>query len=414
LEEIIAAVKGNKRRIMEHQSLSFPKRIQRQVEARVGIPLADRLAKTELRRSKLVGPKQVYLPKFGIPMNYYERKAVTEEQYPPTILLCHGIGSSATEFCTFLRLLDIPPHVRILAPDQIGHGQDLKRAFAEGDAFEQPDATALLESTSEFLDAMNVGPNCNALGTSLGGALVYYLRAKRPDSIQKTVLLAPALLCCLSDPFLLGLVEGKHGFMDFRSRRDVKDLFRNFLWTSPRSSHQPETSPRNPSSSAAAAARPKPSKKKDPFPKVAYEVIYRLWQRDVPPGHHKALQDNLLLKLGLGMNGGNKMESGADGGGIRGTAPPENSSSSSNSSIFTATSDLDPHSPRLLVWPEEDQICSPQRANRFFGSSIASGTTILKTIPNCGHVFHANGTNIYPIVAPMVKDFLLDFGPRSQ
>lgn len=291
--------------------------------------------------------------------------------------MCHGIGSSTTEFCVFLRLLNIPTHVRILAPDQIGHGQDLKRAFS---------ADALLESTSEFLDAVHVGPNCNALGTSLGGALVYYLRAKRPEIIQKTVLLAPALLSCLSDPFLLGLLDGKHGFMDFHSRQDVKDLFRNFLWTNPH--NKKETRPGNDSD----AARLKKSKQKDP-----YEVIYRMWQRDVPPGHHKALQDNLLseLVLGISKNDHNRIDdsadavigsSGASGEGIQDTTPPANS-------MYTATTNLDPDSQRLVVWPEEDQIFNPESVSRFFGPSIASRQTVLETIPNCGHVFHADGTD---------------------
>ena len=42
----------------------------------IGLPLADQLGKLEFKKSNLEGPKQVFLPKSGFHMNYYERKAV--------------------------------------------------------------------------------------------------------------------------------------------------------------------------------------------------------------------------------------------------------------------------------------------------------------------------------------------------
>jgi pimeloyl-ACP methyl ester carboxylesterase len=424
-------------------SMTRLKKIRRIVEALVGIPIANILTKTEMKSSKLVGPKQVFLPRCRIPMNYYEREAVQvspnkrktsadqqqqqqqqqkeqqqqqqqqqkqqqqqqqqKQQHPPTILLLHGFGSSALEFCSFLRDIDFPPHVRILAPELIGHGEDLKRVFGaatdskEGSSslpFQQPDAETLLESTSEFLDVVEVGPNCNALGTSLGGAILYYLRRNRPEIIQKTVLVAPAIMSCISDGFLNGLVKRKHRFMDFHSRDDVKHLFRNFLWTDPRK----RTSNNN-------GNTPKRRIKKDPIPKVVYEVVYRLWQRDVPEGHHKALQDTLLRTHVHNTNGCNEST------GIAGSDDNANGgeNTTEHDNIFAATTDIDRDSPRLLVWPEEDQISDIEKGKRFFGPSVASGRTVLKTIQACGHVFHADGTPIYELVVPVAKAFLLDF-----
>ena len=223
--------------------------ILRKFEASIGLPLADLFGKWELKNSKLVGPKKVFLPKSRIHLNYFEREAVPilsggeesskkQQHDVPTLLLLHGIGSSSEEFLSFLRFMNIPPHIRILIPDHVGQGEDLKRAFSEGPSFQQPDANTLLETTSEFLDMVNAGPNCNALGTSLGGALLYFLKAKRPDVIQKTVLFAPALPHCLTEKFLGGLLEGKHG-------RTSNNSFETFSGRTPRNEVLVQSNRRN-------------------------------------------------------------------------------------------------------------------------------------------------------------------------
>lgn len=338
----------------------------------LGFPLADKLGEIEFKKANLEGPKQVFLPKCGVQMNYYERKPEpipkgqvgTELIDRPTLIFFHGFSSSAREFFSLLGALNIPENVRILIPEQIGHGQDLKRAFKEGDAFQQPDADTMVDSTSEFLDVVKAGNNCNALGTSFGGVLLYYLRSKRPDIIQKTVLVSPALASCLADPFLNGLIDGSHNFVDFQSRDDVAHLFRNVLWTGPE--------------------KRKSYKKKDPFPAFIYDFIYELNLRDVPRGHNKGLQDSLIRTV--------TQRKGNDDG--------------DDEDIYLATTDLDKNSPRLVVWPEEDQICDHDKGRRFFESSEG---TLFESIPECGHVFHASGKGIYELLAPKVKDFLLGF-----
>lgn len=346
----------------------------------IGLPIADTLGKIEFKKSNLEGPKKIFLPKSGIHMNYYERKAVPENgrntvdpAKQPTLIFFHGFSSSAREFFSFLGLLDIPDNIRILIPEQLGHGEDLKRAFKKGEAFQQPDADTMIDSTSEFLDVVKASNNCNALGTSFGGVLLYYLRMKRPDVIQKTVLVSPALAKCLADPFLDGIIDGSEKFVEFQSRDDVVHLFRDLLWTNPK-------------------RRSTNTKlKKDPFPKFVYDLMYELNMRDVPRGHNKGLQDSLIKAVIQ-----RKVE---DGNG--------------NEDIYLATTDIDKGSLRLVVWPEEDQICDHDKGRRFFECSISSGETIFESIPECGHVFHANGKGIYELLAPKVQGFLLDFSTQN-
>mmetsp|Transcript_19759 Transcript_19759/g.55158 ORF Transcript_19759/g.55158 Transcript_19759/m.55158 type:complete len:172 (+) Transcript_19759:158-673(+) len=95
---------------------------------------------------------------------------------------------------------------------------------------------------------------------------------------------------------------------------------------------------------------------------------------------------------------------------------------------FAVASDLDRNSPRLVICPEDDQLCDFTKTRRFFERSIVTSTsasasksastsphhsapngTIYKTIPDCGHVFHLDGRLIYDVVSPIVRDYLIDF-----
>jgi len=396
-----------------------PKPIRRKVEGLFGVPLFDMMGRKEMKHSKLEGPKQIFLPKCGVPMNYFERPAVIpvssghackvgdpKQLSPPTLLLLHGFSSNAAEFCTFLRLLDVPPQVRILVPEMIGHGEDLKRAFQEGSSFQQPNQMTMVQSMMEFLDAARVGSNCNALGMSYGGAVVYYLRLLRPDVIRKTVLVAPCLLNCLADDFFSGIVDGTQSFVDFQSRDDVINLFRNLCWTDPDKRKQQLLK----SDADGEQARGEKKPRKDPFPKFTYEVIWRLYQRDVPKGHYKGLTKGVL---GTYAKGRKEIASGAATASEINDANNENPAENytfDNDDIYTTATDLDKSSLRLVVWPKEDQICSFERGKAFFEPAVNSRRTIFEPIPNCGHTFDENGTNILELLAamPKVKLFLLD------
>jgi pimeloyl-ACP methyl ester carboxylesterase len=391
--------------------MTRPKQIQRDIEASVGGRLLKMVDKTGLKKSKMIGPKKLYLPKLGIHMHYYEREAVPmtktdkedsafvgtgstiatdykrDHKDQPTIIFCHGISDTAKSSNFLISALDIPPHVRILCPDQIGHGEDLKRAISDPQSFKQPTAESMLESTSEFLDVAKAGNNCNAFGISMGGGLVYYLRFKRPDIIQRTVLVSPAIQYCLDDVFVDGLLKGKNNFIDFQSRDDVKLLFRNVLTAGPYDEDE-----NNNNSNIS-----QPRRKKDPVPKFLLESIYRAQKANAPDGHHRKMMHSLLKSAG-----------------ITPTDDDSKDDDSNDKSIFTTEIDLDQDSPRLVIWPERDQICNHEKAKRFFQNSTESNykgkrRTDFESIPHCGHVFHADGRSILDIIVPKTKQFLLDF-----
>ena len=109
-------------------------------------------------------------------MHYLEREAeeVDESSQQPTLLFFHGISQRCTDYADFVNKLDIPSNIRILVPEQAGHGKDIERARLEGPAYVQPTQESMLATTSEFLDQVYASNNYNVFGISL--AVAYYLR----------------------------------------------------------------------------------------------------------------------------------------------------------------------------------------------------------------------------------------------
>ena len=329
------------------------RRIQRKVEEAVGGRLIEMVSTRALKKSKLV-PKSVDLPRMGLTMNYLERPSSIAQKNPPTILLCHGLSDQAKNLAAFITSLQVPKEVRILVPDAIGHGTDLVRAKQDGEQFEQPTSTSILESTSELLQVLNV-EKCNAFGYSMGGALVYFLRYKYPHLVQKTVLVSPSLESCLDTQFIDDFVQGRKNHWCLESRDDAKRLFRDLS--------VPHRS------------------KKDPIPKFLLEAIWRRFVALAPPGHYRAMLEGLLKELG-------------------------------DNSEFNTSRDLDPKSPRLVFWPEYDFICNHEKGKAFFEHS--GRETQFETLFNCGHMFHSNGTFILDTIHAQVSQYLLDFEPPKN
>jgi len=386
------------------------------------------------KAANLVGPKKVFLPKTRIHMHYYEREATTtttmasensnqggNQQRTPTIVFCHGLSDVAQNLGRFIASLEIPSNVRILCPEQIGHGMDLKQSVEDPSHYREPShktADLMLESTCEFLDAVNVGPTCccNVFGISMGGALAYFLQIKRPDIVQKSVLVSPAIPACMDDQLIDGILSGTNSFLNIRSRDDIKFLFRDMLWTGPYAT-DPKADRR---------------KRKYPIPKFLFEAMYRKHQTNVPKEHYKKLVRGLIASGGLTtttttttMNDG---DGDGDGDHHGGNDNPESLTTreKNNNNDFAVASDLDRNSPRLVICPEDDQLCDCTKTRRFFERSIVTSTsasasastsphhsapngTIYKTIPDCGHVFHLDGRLIYDVVSPIVRDYLIDF-----
>mmetsp|Transcript_20728 Transcript_20728/g.31189 ORF Transcript_20728/g.31189 Transcript_20728/m.31189 type:complete len:506 (-) Transcript_20728:286-1803(-) len=323
--------------------------IQRKFEGALGSMLFKLGEKQSMKKSKLIS-KTVYLPKTDMTMHYLERNANEcndNGEENPTILFFHGLSDQAKNLCFFIASLEIPDNVRILVPDAIGHGENLKRAKMDAN-YKQPTPMDILESMNEFLDMVNVSPPCNLFGYSMGGALAYFLKYKRSDIIQKTVLLSPALECTIDETFIDDFQSGKKRHMCFESREDVKLLMRDL------------STPNR--------------KKKNPIPKFLLEPIFRDQKRNAPKGHYKKMLEFLFENMGT--------------------------------SFLGTDQDIDKNSPRLVIWPDNDFICSYQKGKDFFRDSPFS---TFETVNDCGHMFHSDGTFILDLVKPLVSQFLLEF-----
>lgn len=359
-----------------YQNRGTMRSIQRRIEASVGGALLDMGGKEALKRSKLI-QKRIFLPRFGLYMNYLEREATADcpdgtRKAPgnsPTLLFCHGLSDEAKNMAMFIHSLSVPGHVRMLVPDQIGHGVDLERAKSDPASYEHPTPRTMLESTSEFLDVAQVGNNCHAFGISLGGAIVYYLQHKRPDVIRKSTLVSPSLRSCIGRGFIDDFVQKRKRHMCFEERRDVKVLFRDLSTVN--------------------------RKRKNPVPKFFLEAIYRNQQKHAPEGHFREML-NLLIKS---MDDETTAQSNGRNG------DPDHVE---GETIFHIDYDIDVKAFRLVLWPDQDYVCNHDCGKRFFSDSC---NTDFETIPDCGHAFHSDGSFIYDLVRTRVIEYLLDFAP---
>ncbi|VEU43987.1 unnamed protein product [Pseudo-nitzschia multistriata] len=296
------------------------KSLRREIEAAVGgqlLKLADRKNDAVMKKVGLV-QKKVYLPRAGICMNYLEREAMPDEgatnndddddnNNTPTLLFCHGLLSNGRDYVPLIHKMKIPKRVRLLLPDQIGHGVDRERARADPSAFEFPTQKAMLDSTIEFLELVlarkrnrngksnggasnscredrqgrnhesnNNNNSCNAFGISMGGFVAYYLRLLRPDLVKRTALVSPAMWETMDPGFLDDIRSGRRGFVTFRTREDVKLSMRDL------------STGRDPSRTRART-------KKDPLPKFVMEAFLRAHKRKTPyDGFNKKLLDSLM------------------------------------------------------------------------------------------------------------------------
>lgn len=321
--------------------------LPRKLEASLGGKLLRWAGEKALKDSGLI-QKSVYLPQTGLTLHYFERGPTTTCK--KTLLFCHGLSDEAKNMAAFITSLDIPSDIRILVPDAIGHGKDMERAKSNPEKYQQPTPSSILSSTIEFLEVLNI-QNCNAFGYSLGGALVYFLRYKRPDLVQRTVLVSPAIESCIDEQFVNDFLNGTKRHFCFQDRQDVKVLFRD-LSTPHRS-------------------------KKDPIPKFFLEAILRERERRAPSTHFEEMLHVLLRERGV---------------------DPE----------MSTTKDIDPESPRLVLWPDHDFICNYQQGKDFFSSSASNHCTTFQTISDTGHMFHSNGAFVLDFVRSEIANFLLE------
>jgi len=365
--------------------------VKREIEAIVGGALLHTVGRAAeshaLRKSRLV-PKSALLPKCFYTFYYHEREAepidgkIVPKKDQPTLIFFHGISQRSEDFAPFINSLKVPPHVRILVPEQSAHGRDIQRARLDAQKYEQPTLRSMLESTVEFLDAVECGPNTNAFGISLGGGVCYYVAHARPDIIKKSVLVSPAIVPCVSVTLVRSILEGTNNFFCYESREDVKLLMRDL----------------------STGRDDKSRRKLDPVPSFFLETIYRYSQKIAPKGHNKAMLESLLVSAGYNESG---------------EFDPDQNCRKSDQVVdpFSASADIDPQAQRLVIWPEKDQIINFEQGKKFFGVkeegdrgfTSDSAETQFFSIPDCGHVFDANGKGIFDIIKPRVHEYILDF-----
>lgn len=100
------------------------------------------------------------------------------------IVLCvHGSGGHAENFVT--NAVPLAAAGRVLAPDLLGHGLNARPADAE---YTMAGVLAHLEGLLELVGARRVA----VLGLSLGGGLAGHLALRRPDLVDKVVMICPA------------------------------------------------------------------------------------------------------------------------------------------------------------------------------------------------------------------------------
>jgi pimeloyl-ACP methyl ester carboxylesterase len=118
-----------------------------------------------------------------------------------TVLCIHGSGGHAENFVTNVVPLAAAGHV--VAPDLLGHGLNARPEEAD---YTMQGVLAHLERLLEVLGARQVA----VIGLSLGGTLAGHLALRRPDLVDKVVMICPAGLAPgPQDPAALRAAAGR-------------------------------------------------------------------------------------------------------------------------------------------------------------------------------------------------------------
>ncbi|CAB9515704.1 Alpha beta hydrolase [Seminavis robusta] len=323
--------------------------IQRHLEGLLGGMLLEYGSRTLLQKAKMI--KRQVTVRSGLIMHYYERlpdvTLASDDDDPPILLLCHGLTSNAKNWSKTVSQLspEVGNNYRMIIPDMLGHGHDLERARTS--TFSYPSPAKLVDSLEQLLEALHV-THCVGYGISQGGAMVYFLQQKRPDLVERSILISPAVEAVVDPQFAEEFVLRKKNHVCVESREDVRELFQN-LSCPQRKVH-------------------------DPIPLFLLEAIWRDRQAEEPPGHFRTFLHTLIDHAGK---------------------DPE---------WLGCKSDIDPEAKRLVVWPQDDFICNHDKGKQFFAKSSAN--TTFHSVPDCGHLFHSNGKRIMEVILPMVIAYL--------
>ncbi|WP_437679200.1 alpha/beta fold hydrolase [Sorangium sp. So ce131] len=169
------------------------------------LPLAERVARTALNRA---GVQSRWVDTSVCRLHLYDGAGTGPL---PTIVLLHGIGSSALPYAPVLQRLRRRAR-RVIAAEAPGHGWSAAPACAF-----TPEclSTAMNELLDRELDEPAV-----VVGNSLGGAVAVSYALSSPDRVRALVLASPAGACM--EPTEL---EQLLGLFKLRSRADARSFF---------------------------------------------------------------------------------------------------------------------------------------------------------------------------------------------
>ncbi|MGK3996296.1 alpha/beta fold hydrolase [Sorangium sp. So ce1024] len=169
------------------------------------LPLAERLAKRALNRS---GVHSRWVDTSVCRLHLYDAAGTGPL---PTVVLLHGIGSSALPYAPVLQRLRRRAR-RVVAAEAPGHGWSAPPASAL-----TPEC--LTTAMNELLDRELDEPAI-VVGNSLGGAVAVNFALSSPDRVRGLVLASPAG-ACMDEPELAALL----GTFRLRSRADTRAFF---------------------------------------------------------------------------------------------------------------------------------------------------------------------------------------------
>ena len=454
---------GTKKKKKTKVTSSLFRSMQRKVEYLLGKQILSYANDISLKQCQLQY-KTIYLPKSKLIMHYYERdfdfdsaasgnnnkknkntkkttKTTTASAPSPpptttsttcatTLVFLHGLADEGKNFGPFISSLlksnKNNSNVRIIVPDLIGHGNDLKRYKQkhdqsdiknnhkdknnsqeegegdedkdEGEVLQLPTPNLILQVTIEFLELVlsssssssassttTTTRRCHGFGYSIGGALLYYIKYKRPDLIDRTCLIAPSLQYVINDAFVNDFVTNRKNHFCFESRHDAKVLFRDL--SIPDDDDDDDNNNNDDGSKGQSrrndrSRRRRRRKKDNPIPKFFLQSIYKLQVQSTPPNHFRNILSVLLESRKRAKFDGiipshdnDTHRSGKDDGGKGSSA---NNNYDDEDKLFHNTHDIDPTSHRLVIWPEYDYICNHDKGKQFFlgvSSSSSSSST---------------------------------------
>lgn len=314
------------------------RRVQRSVEGSVGSFLLNKFEKSQVRKSGLVH-KCVSVK--GREQHYME---VNNSNAEKTFIIFYGMSQRMEETAHLINQLDLPSKYRVLVPEILGHGRDVKRAASGA----LPSRLEMVEALECWMDILEI-QHAVGLGFSLGGGALYHLQVRNPTRFERTILISPAIEQVIDPNFVQDFKNGTKDHMAFETRDSLKIFFRDM--STPHRS------------------------KKDPVPKFLLQGVVKLRQDALRSGgmdYYRKLFDHLNHDRGMVQE-------------------------------LAATRDEIPEDDaRLILWPVHDTVCSQAKGKAFFADSKCK----FVSIDDSGHGFRSDGEPLLSYCLEDIKAFL--------